>query len=141
MGSIGLLATLEITASSPDPTGTRTLTWTVVAVGGFLLILTAGAWAAVVAAQSRWWQVFSARRTMVCALMLLALAGVLTAALIRRGPLQHVFSTFQIGASDIAGVGLLFAIGACLLTSGVALIEAWDARSEERNWSTSMPAK
>ena len=139
VGVVGLLATAEIAASVAAPTSGGTMTRTAAAVVVFLVALTIGAGTSVTAAQSRWSYVFCARRTAICGLGLLAVAGVLIAALVRSGPLRHAFSSFQIGAVDVAGIGLLYAVGVCLLTAGVALFDASDARRNERSWPDSIP--
>lgn len=138
VGAAGLLITAEIASSPGDSTGAALL-WAALASAGFLLLLTVGAYAAVATARSRRRHVFSARRCAVCGWGLAAVGGVLTASLIRRGPLEHAFASFEIGPGDVAGVGLLIADAACLVAAGVAFFEAWDARRAERSWSEWMP--
>jgi hypothetical protein len=140
VGAAGLLITAEIAASFADSTGSHLL-WAALASMSFLLFLSVGAYTAVAVARSRRRHVFSARRSALCALGLAVLGGVLTVALIRRGPLEHAFASLEVGPSDIAGVGLLLADAACLVAAGVAFFEAWDARRAERTWSDSGPTR
>lgn len=90
-------------------------------------------------AESRWRQVFRGRRLLACAALLSVVTAALAGSLfVVLDPFHDVAAHGHITATDIADAGWLFAIVICWVGALGALLSAWDAYGEERNWGRSL---
>jgi hypothetical protein len=138
-GAGGLIVVGELTARS-STAAPSAMVGTGTAIVVLLTLLTAAACTLVTRAGSSWRHVFCARRIALGGLGLAAMAILFAAEMLRRGPFVHLTTRLRIGVSDIADLGLLFAVVICSVVAGVALLDAWDARRDERSWHLSIVA-
>lgn len=134
----GLWIAHGIATTSNDPAGGRAMLSAGLLVVASLAVLGFAIRGLVSAAESRWHHVFCGRRVFVCGVLVLTMATLFVASMIRRDPFRHLTSSGRITAGEIVDSGFVLAAVVCLTGAGIAFLAAQDAYRHERTWPISM---
>lgn len=138
-GLVGLLLAQGIAGWARDPSdgAVKLVTAAVVIVALGAIGLTISRILTLV--ECRWRQVFRSSRILACAAVLSVVTALLIGALfVVLDPFRDVVASGHISAGDIADAGWVIAVIVCWVGAVTALLGAWDAHREERDWTDSL---
>ncbi len=135
---VGLWIAATVAVRHAEPTTAATKIYTAVFVVSSLVALAVAVARLRSSASSRLRHVFCGRRVLALGGFQLLVAALLGAALARRDPLGHFFSSGRIDARDIVDFGFGSALIVCAVGAGIALLEGRETIDRERNWHRSL---
>jgi hypothetical protein len=137
-GVSGLWIGRGVAASSNDPAGGVVVLSAGLLVLASLAVLGLAIRRLVSAAESRWLHVFCGRRVFACGVLVLTIAALFVASIIRGDPFQQLTASGRITAGEIVDAGFVLAAVVCVTGAGMAFLAAWDAYRHERAWPLSL---